>query len=111
MVCDAAAAISALQSDPGVPSRGVIALCDFGGTGTSITLLDAARGYAPVGPTVRHTDFSGDLIDQALLTHVVTDLSGAVGLPSTPPARRRWARCTGCAASAAAPRSGCRPPR
>ena len=84
LVCDAAAAISALQSDPGVPARGVIALCDFGGTGTSITLLDAGRGYAPVGPTVRHTDFSGDLIDQALLTHVAADLSGAVpGLTSS----------------------------
>ena len=83
LVSDAAAAISALQSDPGVPARGVIALCDFGGTGTSITLLDASRGYAPVGPTVRHTDFSGDLIDQALLTHVVTDLSAAVSVDAT----------------------------
>lgn len=77
LVADAQAAMSALQSDSGVPARGVIALCDFGGTGTSITLLDAARGYAPVGPTVRHTDFSGDLVDQALMAHVVTGLSGA----------------------------------
>jgi hypothetical protein len=84
LVCDAAATISALQSDPGVPARGVIALCDFGGSGTSITLLDAGRGYPHVGPTVRHTDFSGDLIDQALLTHVVGELSGAVpGLTSS----------------------------
>ena len=83
VVSDAAAAISALQSDPGVPARGVIALCDFGGTGTSITLLDASRGYAPLGPTVRHTDFSGDLIDQALLTHVVADLSPAVAADAT----------------------------
>ena len=28
-------------------------------------------------PTVRHTDLSGDLIDQALLTHVINDLSAA----------------------------------
>ena len=83
LVSDAAAAISALQSDPGVPSRGVIALCDFGGTGTTITLLDASRGYAPVGHTVRHTDFSGDLIDQALLTHVVTGLSGVASVDAT----------------------------
>jgi hypothetical protein len=83
LVSDAAAAISALQSDPGVPARGVIALCDFGGTGTSITLLHASSGYTPVGPTVRHTDFSGDLIDQALLTHVVTDLSAAVSVDAT----------------------------
>ena len=32
---------------------------------------------APIGPTVRHTDLSGDLIDQALLTHVINDLSAA----------------------------------
>ena len=47
LVSDAAAAISALQSEPGVPSRGVIALCDFGGTGTSLTLFDASGGDAP----------------------------------------------------------------
>ena len=60
---------------PGVPTSGVVALCDFGGSGTSITLVDAANGFAPIGPTVRHTDLSGDLIDQALLTHVINDLS------------------------------------
>ena len=77
LVSDASAALTALQDDPGVPTRGVVALCDFGGTGTSITLVDAANGFAPVGPTVRHTDLSGDLIDQALLTHVINDLSAA----------------------------------
>jgi hypothetical protein len=77
VVSDAAAALTALQNDPGVPSRGVIALCDFGGTGTSITLVDAANGFQPIGETVRDTDFSGDLIDQALLTHVINDLSAA----------------------------------
>ena len=77
LVSDSAAALTALQDDPGVPTRGVIALCDFGGTGTNITLVDAANGYAPIGPTVRHTDLSGDLIDQALLTHVINDLSAA----------------------------------
>lgn len=76
-VSDAAAALTALQDDPGVPTRGVIALCDFGGSGTSVTLVDAANRFAPVGPTVRHTDLSGDLIDQALLTHVINDLSAA----------------------------------
>ncbi|HTI77054.1 MAG TPA: Hsp70 family protein [Mycobacterium sp.] len=77
LVSDASAALTALQDDPGVPTRGVIALCDFGGTGTSITLVDAANGFAPLAPTVRHTDLSGDLIDQALLTHVLNDLSAA----------------------------------
>lgn len=77
LVSDATAAVRALQDDPGVPTRGVIALCDFGGTGTSVTLLDADAGYAPLAPTVRHTDLSGDLVDQALLTHVINDLSAA----------------------------------
>jgi hypothetical protein len=77
LVSDATAALTALQNDPGVPTRGVIALCDFGGTGTNITLVDATNGYAPIGPTVRHTDLSGDLVDQALLTHVINDLSAA----------------------------------
>ena len=85
LVSDATAALSALQNDPGMPARGVIALCDFGGTGTSVTVVDAANGYQPIGPTVRHPDFSGDLIDQALLTHVMSDLSaaGSVDLSST----------------------------
>ena len=82
---DAVAALTALRDDPGVPSRGMIALCDVGGTGTSITLADAANGFAPIGPTVRHPDFSGDLVDQALLTRVVGDLAafGSVDLSST----------------------------
>jgi hypothetical protein len=77
LVSDATAALTALQNDPGVPTRGVIALCDFGGTGTNITLVDATSGYVPIGQTVRHTDLSGDLVDQALLTRVIDDLSAA----------------------------------
>ncbi|WP_099039461.1 Hsp70 family protein [Mycobacterium neglectum] len=77
LVSDATAALTALRDDPGVPTRGVIALCDFGGSGTSVTLVDADAGYAPLAPTVRHTDLSGDLVDQALLTHVINDLSAA----------------------------------
>ncbi len=74
---DAAAALTALQAGPGLPARGVVALCDFGGTGTSITLADAADGYRPIGATLRHTDFSGELIDRSLLAHVIADLSVA----------------------------------
>lgn len=77
LVSDATAALTALQHDPGVPSRGVIALCDFGATGTSITLADAANGFQAIGPTVRHDDLSGELIDQALLTPVIGNLSAA----------------------------------
>ncbi|KDF01679.1 hypothetical protein Y900_022795 [Mycolicibacterium aromaticivorans JS19b1 = JCM 16368] len=71
---DTTAALTALAANPGLPTRGVIALCDFGGTGTSITLIDGATS-APIAPTVRHLDFSGDLIDQGLLAHVIAELS------------------------------------
>jgi hypothetical protein len=77
LVSDAAAALTALQREPGLPSRGVIAACDFGGSGTSVTLVDAAQGFRPIGSAVRYPEFSGDLIDQALLTHVIGDLSAA----------------------------------
>ncbi|MDX1891103.1 Hsp70 family protein [Mycolicibacterium sp. 050158] len=82
---DAAAALTALRDDPGLPTRGLVALCDVGGTGSGITLADAANGFQPIGPSVRYPDFSGDLVDQALLTRVVADLtaSGAVDLSST----------------------------
>lgn len=85
VVSEAEAALTALQHDPGVPTRGVIALCDFGGTGTNVTLVDAANGYRPIAPTMRHSDLSGDLIDQALLTHVIDDLAqaGSVDLSGT----------------------------
>jgi actin-like ATPase involved in cell morphogenesis len=74
LVPDSVAALIALQANPGVPSRGIIAVCDFGGTGTTLCLLDA-DGYQAVAPAVRHAEFSGDRIDQALLTHIVTELS------------------------------------
>jgi hypothetical protein len=76
LISDAEAAVTALLSGPGLPPRGVIAVCDFGGTGTTVSLVDAANGYQPIGPAVRHTDFSGELIDQLLLRHVLADLSG-----------------------------------
>ncbi|WP_163804031.1 Hsp70 family protein [Mycolicibacterium anyangense] len=75
MMPDAAAAATALQADPGLPTRGVIALCDVGGSGTTLTLLDAAAGYRPIDAPLRYLDFSGDLVDQAVLAHVVGELS------------------------------------
>ena len=77
LISDATAALTALRDDPGVPTGGLIALCDFGGSGTSITLVEAANGNQPVGATVRHTEFSGDLIDKAVLTQVLEGLSDA----------------------------------
>ncbi len=100
VVSDATAAVTALQDDPGVPTRGVIALCDFGGTGTSVTLVNAGDGFSPIGRTVRHTDLSGDLMDQALLTHVIDDLAaaGTIDLSGTSPIgslSRLRAQCRG----------------
>jgi hypothetical protein len=77
LLADSAAALIALRSNPGLPNRGIVAVCDFGGTGTSLSLMDAANGYQSVASTVRHAGLSGDRIDQALLTHVVSDLSSA----------------------------------
>ncbi|HTQ21933.1 Hsp70 family protein [Mycobacterium sp.] len=71
---DAAATLCAVRANPGIPARGIVAVCDFGGSGTSITLVDAAGDYLPVAPTLRHHDFSGDLVDQALLTTVMDDM-------------------------------------
>ncbi|MFN3005740.1 Hsp70 family protein [Mycolicibacterium wolinskyi] len=72
VVPDSVAALTAIQAHPGLPARGVVALVDFGATGTSLTLADA--GFATVGQTVRFDDFSGDLIDQEILRHVLADL-------------------------------------
>ncbi|WP_326548364.1 Hsp70 family protein [Mycolicibacterium sp. ND9-15] len=74
MVSDATAALTTLDADPGLPSRGVVVLCDFGGSGTSITLANASANHAVVGETLRLPDFSGDLVDQALLTHVMSSV-------------------------------------
>ncbi|MGE2713204.1 Hsp70 family protein, partial [Mycolicibacterium litorale] len=77
LVSDAVASLTALHANPGLPTQGVVALLDFGGSGTSLTLADAAAGFEPVDETTRFTEFSGDLIDQALLTHVLAGISQA----------------------------------
>jgi Hsp70 protein len=72
---DSAAALFALDANPGVPGNGIIAVCDFGGSGTTLSLVDAANGYQAITQPVRDTEFSGSRIDQALLTHVIGNLS------------------------------------
>ena len=74
VVSDAVAALTALRAESGLPSRGIVALCDFGATGTSITLADAAAHFRRVGQTVRYDEFSGDQIDQAIVKYVLADL-------------------------------------
>ncbi len=76
LIPDAAATLIAVRANPGIPARGIVAVCDFGGSGTSITLVDAAAEYQPVAPTVWH-EFSGGLIDRALLASVMADLPSA----------------------------------
>jgi Hsp70 protein len=85
LVPDAVAALTALQDDPGVPTSGIIAVCDFGSTGTSITLADAARDFEPIAATVRDPELSGDVVDQVLLTRVVADLvsAGSIDISDT----------------------------
>lgn len=85
LISDVAATLTALQANPGLPRSGIIAVCDFGGSGSTITLVDAGRDYRMVGATVRHTGFSGQVIDQLLLDHVVAEL-GANGPGDPAPA-------------------------
>ncbi|OCB52960.1 molecular chaperone [Mycobacterium vulneris] len=80
LVPDAVASLAALRANPGLPPNGVVALLDFGGGGTSITLADAAAGFEPIDETTRYPDFSGDQIDQALLTHVLDGVAQAGGI-------------------------------
>jgi hypothetical protein len=86
LISDATAAFAALRAEPGFPAAGIVALCDFGASGTTVTLIDAGAGSAQVGPSVRYTDLSGDAIDQLILNRVRestpdTDTTG--GLAST----------------------------
>lgn len=72
LVSDASAALAGLQTRPGLPRDGVVALCDFGAGGTSVTLANAAANFQQIGATVRHSEFSGDDIDQLILSHLLT---------------------------------------
>ncbi|EHI14454.1 hypothetical protein KEK_02606, partial [Mycolicibacterium thermoresistibile ATCC 19527] len=79
LVSDAVAALTAVQANPGLELRGVVALLDFGGSGTSITLADAVSSFEPVDETARIADFSGDQIDQALLSFVLDSVAQSGG--------------------------------
>ncbi len=83
LVSDATAAVTALRSKPGFPTDGIVALCDFGATGTSLTLMNAGSDFAPIGPSVRNTDFSGDAIDQLVLDHLRASDATSIDLGST----------------------------
>jgi hypothetical protein len=70
LISDATAALAALRTKPGFPADGIVALCDFGAGGTSVTLTNAGANFQQVGPSVRYTDLSGDAIDQLILNHL-----------------------------------------
>ena len=107
LIPDSVAALSALQAAPGLPSSGVVVLCDFGGSGTSVTLADAGSNFAPsakrsaiqTSPATRST------------RRCSTTSSPASPKPTTPIRRapRRSAHWPGCATRAGRPRNGCRP--
>ncbi len=83
VVPDATAALAALAVDPGLPQDGVVALLDFGASGTSITLADAGSRFTAVDETLRHHEFSGDQIDQLLLTYILDGLVNARGFDTS----------------------------
>ncbi|MCV7355171.1 Hsp70 family protein [Mycolicibacterium fluoranthenivorans] len=76
LVSDAVAALTSLRTNPGLQGGGPVVLLDFGGGGTSITLVDAGAAFEPLDETLRVTEFSGDLIDQAVLTKVLAAVGG-----------------------------------
>ena len=53
---------------------GVVGLLDFGGAGTSVTLVSLAGDFQPISPTMRYDDFSGDEVDHALILKVFEEL-------------------------------------
>lgn len=77
LIPDHAAAAIALQHRPGLPTHGIVAMVDAGGSGTGITLVDADDGYRPLTAPARHDEFCGDLIDRAVLEHVLSGLPAA----------------------------------
>ena len=70
LISDATAAMAALRTQPGFPTDGVVALCDFGASGTSVSLINARPNSQPIGPPLRYAEFSGDAIDQLILNHL-----------------------------------------
>ena len=70
LISDATAAMAALRTQPGFPTDGVVALCDFGASGISVSLINARPNSQPIGPTLRYTEFCGDTIDQLIVNHL-----------------------------------------
>lgn len=74
LVPDTVAALTAVHAELGIPDGRVVALIDFGGSATYVTLLETKSDFEPVSATMRYEDLSGSEIDQALLQHVIDEL-------------------------------------
>lgn len=80
LVSDAIAALTAANAELCLAATGVVGVLDFGGGGTSATLVSLAGDFELVSPTMRYAAFSGDEIDQALLLRVFEELGHGSGI-------------------------------
>jgi Hsp70 protein len=80
LVSDAIAALTAANAELCLAATGVVGLLDFGGGGTSATLISLAGDFELVAPTMRYAAFSGEEIDQALLLKVFEELGHGSGM-------------------------------
>src|SRR5246127_1404123 len=80
LVSDTIASLTAANAELCLAATGVVALVDFGGSGTSATLVNIAGDFELVSPTMRYSAFSGDEIDQALMLKVFEELGHGSGI-------------------------------
>lgn len=80
LVSDAIASLTAVKAELGLPDEGVVGLLDFGGSGTSATLVDVAGDFELVSATLRYEALSGDEIDQELQLRAFEELGHGSGL-------------------------------
>jgi hypothetical protein len=80
LVSDTIASLTAANAELCLAATGVVGLLDFGGSGTSATLVNIAGDFEPVSPTLRYEEFSGDEIDQALVLRVFEELGHGSGI-------------------------------
>ncbi|WP_156744769.1 Hsp70 family protein, partial [Mycobacterium sp. E2238] len=80
LVSDAIASLTAVKSELGLPDEGVVGLLDFGGGGTSATLVNVAGDFELITATMRYAALSGNEIDQELLLRVFEELGRGSGI-------------------------------
>ena len=80
LVSDAIASVTAVKSELGLPDEGVVGLLDFGGSGTSATLVNIAGDFELVSATMRYAALSGEEIDQELQLRAFEELGHGSGL-------------------------------